>query len=322
MTEKRIKYAIDKETGNPCLAEYSERVKKDKGKRSFECPNCNKEVVLNKGEQKIHYFSHKPMNEDTNKCDFYENYFNPNICFYSKNKRQYDDLLSRKTALILQSILKGELQGNFKIDFVECCDGEQGCKNVYYLDMSYNKMNTDYVLEYKYTNKDGLKMKFDLAKITDGELEAVFEIKDTHPTNEENRLGINCVWLDISAYDLIKLENYTTIQSSELIELTIYSTRKFWKCEICRSKHEAELKRLHLINCENERIKEAELEKQNYISQLKEAIKNNNTCNKCRIQNVITLTEKGLFCKNCKKYCNCEVCSKFFNNRNKNCLIK
>jgi len=213
------------------------------------------------------------------------------------------------------------LQGNFKINFVECCDGEKGCKSVNYVDLSNNKSTTDYVLEYKYTNKNGLKMKFDLAKITEGELEAVFEIKDTHPTNEENRLGINCVWFDISAYDLIKLENYITFQSSELIELTIYSTRQFWKCEICRLKHEAELKRLHLINRENERIKEAELEKQNYISQLKEAIKYNNTCNNCTISNIITLTQKGLYCRNCK-YCDCEKCSKFFDNRNKYCFLK
>lgn len=231
--QEHIKYAIDKKTLKPCLAEYSERVNKNFGNREWTCPVCNHDVGIRKGELKVHHFYHLTKN---NECSFYD--LNAQNKTSPKTKKKYNDILSRMSAIFLKDLLSNN---SFNKIIVESCDGEKGCNKVLYFDSSYNTTNTEYILEYDWINKNGERMRFDLARLDDGFLKRVYEIKDSHSTDELKRLNLPCEWFEFSAKELLLLQSHIENGLKTDNEIMLKSKRKYWKCSSCEDTHQTKI---------------------------------------------------------------------------------
>ena len=191
--------AINKHTGEyvyPKIANKNDE---------YICPECNKDLILVKGEIRVHHFRHKV--DTKTPCNHY-------------NKPTETQI--HKDAKIL---LKTLLERKIPISFIrKCC----ACNGDDKLKPPDEIKDTSFVkLEHRF-EFNGTKIA-DVACINDGKLCCIFEICNTHKTCNENRPE---PWFEIDAGTLI-----TTANDASSNSLEVPCVRRQMICNKCRENY-------------------------------------------------------------------------------------
>lgn len=186
----------------------------------YQCPDCNKTVILRKGEINRPHFSHKKESG----CTYYE----------KPNESQI-----HKDAKMLTKIL---IEQN-KLEVYKKCEECKKCHNIHIPEFDEKKR---VILEHnfkfdKYEQKedeDGELKIADVALLDENKIEYIFEIFNTHITEEGNRPE---PWCEINAINLLKQD----VNNDKKIK--VECCRSF-TCDNCLEKKFNELDKLHLNN--------------------------------------------------------------------------
>jgi len=223
MTTHLLMGALNKTTK---LYEYPKIASKE---NKYICPDCEKDVILRKGDIRIHHFAHF---KDENPCNYYNNPGESQI--HKDAKFLFKSLLENKKIIYF----------NRKCNKCSCCSDEFLIKD--YTDKSI------ILNEYRFLFNDKYKIA-DVAYLEDNKLKYIFEICYKHRTSSENRPE---PWFEIDAESLIKDIN---TNSSDKISIKCIRNKTCEKCilmEVFREK----------IKKENEDKKKLEdLEKQRLL---------------------------------------------------------
>ena len=114
------------------------------------CPGCEKDVILVKGEKRVHHFRHKA---DSNPCNLYNHPGESQIHKYAK--------------LTLKHLIEEK-----KIKFTREC---VGCNEVCEIIFPEIIEDSRITLEHRFTYKENLRIA-DVAHIINGEIKAIFEV--------------------------------------------------------------------------------------------------------------------------------------------------
>lgn len=175
-------------------------------KDEYVCPDCNKDLILCKGEFRVHHFRHKVVN--LNPCCHYNNPTESQI---------------HKDAKIL---LKNLLERKIPISFTrECCS----CKIVEEFEIPEMTESSTIRMEYGFQYNDRQQIA-DVAYLDNREIFALFEICHTHKTRSEKRPE---PWFEIDAEKLIRLANDDSLTSLEI------SCIRCEKCDECNERENA-----------------------------------------------------------------------------------
>ena len=165
------------------------------------CPECNKDLILVKGEVRVHHFRHKV--DTKTPCNHY-------------NKPTETQI--HKDAKIL---LKTLLERKIPISFIrKCCE----CTGHSIWKLPEIKDNSVIKLEHRF-EFNGPKIA-DVAWLNDDKLYCIFEICNTHKTRNENRPE---PWFEIDAETLI-----TNANDDSLTLLEVHCIRRQIICGKCR----------------------------------------------------------------------------------------
>jgi hypothetical protein len=142
------------------------------------CPDCKRDLVLCKGEQRIDYFRH--YNEKVNPCNLYNN--------------PSESQIHKDGKMLLKKLLETE-----KLNFIRKC---KCCKNKIILEIPEIKGDTIIELEKTfiyYGKKIG-----DVVQLDNNNISCIYEIYYTHKTEEKNRPE---PWFELDAIKLINKAN-------------------------------------------------------------------------------------------------------------------
>lgn len=168
-------------------------------KEKYICPDCNKDLILCKGEIKSHHFRHKVDNN--NPC----NYFN----------HPTESQIHKDAKFLLKKIL----ETNIPIELKRKC---YSCKKTEEFEIPPITESSIIELEYRF-DYNGLKIA-DVAYIDNKQIIGIFEICNTHKTCSENRPE---PWFEIDAKTLIKNANNHCLNSLQI------DCIRCEKCENC-----------------------------------------------------------------------------------------
>jgi hypothetical protein len=158
-------------------------------KDEYICPDCNKDLILCKGEIRVPHFRHKV--DSVNPCHHYSNPSESQI---------------HKDAKIL---LKNLLERKIPISFTrECCS----CKKIEEFDIPEMTEYSTISMEYGFQYNGSLQIA-DVAYLDNGEIFALFEIYYTHKTRSEKRPE---PWFEINSEKLIRLANDDSLTSLQV----------------------------------------------------------------------------------------------------------
>jgi len=187
--------AINKLTGEYVYPKIANK------KDEYICPECNKDLILVKGEIRVHHFRHKV--DTKTPCNHY-------------NKPTETQI--HKDAKIL---LKTLLERKIPISFIrKCCE----CASDSIWKLPEIKDNSFIKLEHRF-EFNGQKIA-DVAWLNDDKLYCIFEICNTHKTRNENRPE---PWFEIDAETLI-----TNANDDSLTLLEVSCIRRQIICGKCR----------------------------------------------------------------------------------------
>lgn len=173
--------AINKTTGAYVYAKIANK------KDEYICPECDKDLILCRGEIRIPHFRHNI--DSVNPCHHYS----------SPNESQ----IHKDAKLLMKSLLENKVSVSF---IRRCC----GCNQNEEFEIPEITESSTIQLEYRFEYK-GTKIA-DVAYIDDGDILCIFEICNTNKTRGENRPE---PWFEIDATTLIKIandNNLTTLQ--------------------------------------------------------------------------------------------------------------
>ncbi len=183
------------------------------------CPECNRDLILVKGNQRIHHFRHKI--NTTTPCMHYDN--------------PGESQIHKDAKLLLKTLIENNMQINI-YRRCECCTDTETFEIPNY-DINTSKI----ILEYRF-DYNGLKIA-DIAYLDNNEIVCIFEICHTHATKANDRPE---PWFEIDATTLLleanKHNSRETLVSREVEslilpnKLDILCIRKE-KCEKCVKKH-------------------------------------------------------------------------------------
>lgn len=174
--------AINKHTGEYVYPKIANK------KDEYVCPECNKDLIICKGEIKVHHFRHKV--DSVNPCNHYNN---PGESQIHKDAKQ---------------LLKSLLERKIPISFVREC---ASCKKNETFEIPEVSETSKILLEHRF-EFNGPKIA-DVVYIDNNELVCVFEICNTHKTCSENRPE---PWFEINALTLIKTANDTCLSQIQI----------------------------------------------------------------------------------------------------------
>jgi len=153
------------------------------------CPDCNKDLVLKKGSVRIHHFAHF---KDDNPCNYYN--------------KPSESQIHKDAKMLLKSLLDKKIP----ISLIRKCP-DKTCTNQKCEQYKIPEITdtSKIIIEHRF-NYNGLKIA-DVAYIDNGEIVYIFEICNTHKTEEINRPE---PWFEIDAIKFINSvnDNNTTIQ--------------------------------------------------------------------------------------------------------------
>jgi hypothetical protein len=181
--------------------------KKDK----YICPDCEKDLIVCKGEIRADHFRHKV---DTIKpCNYYNNPTESQI--HKDAKLLMKTLLDKKTKIIFER---------------NCCS----CKYIEEINITEISETSKIELEHRF-EYNGLKIA-DIAHIDNGEIKEIFEIFNSHKTQSENRPE---PWFEIDALTLINLVNESNNEVCREIKIPCIRCKK---CILCKVKENIKLR--------------------------------------------------------------------------------
>jgi hypothetical protein len=195
------------------------------------CPECKYEVILKKGNIKAHHFAHKTIKT----CNYYTPSTETDLHIQAKYRMKHK-LLKKYPITIYRECYGCGFEEDFNIEYTSTTIPEVEYK--FHIDNCNNYKSADVALiDIDLNEKNGKKIKY------------IFEIFNTHKTDEINRCGI---WFDLSAENIIN----TPIHNNRY---------RCWRpvsdCKYCEKKREE--KRLRRIREEQEieqrRIREEQL---------------------------------------------------------------
>ena len=149
--------------------------KKDK----YHCPECKKELILIKGEIRVHHFRHK---KDENPC------------------RHYSHPTESQVHKDAKKLLKSLLENKIPIQFTRSC---VCCRKNQEYEIPEIGESSVIQLEHRFEHDNGVKIA-DVGYLDNGEIVCIFEIYNTHKTRSEDRPE---PWFEIDAETLINLAN-------------------------------------------------------------------------------------------------------------------
>lgn len=188
--------AINKTTGAYVYAKIANK------KDEYICPECDKDLILCRGEIRIPHFRHKI--DSVNPCHYYS----------SPNESQ----IHKDAKLLMKSLLENKVSVSF---IRRCC----GCNQNEEFEIPEITESSTIQLEYRFEYK-GTKIA-DVAYIDDGDILCIFEIYNTHKTRSENRPE---PWFEIEAMSLINMTNDNNLTSFRIPCI------RCEKCDICIEK--------------------------------------------------------------------------------------
>jgi hypothetical protein len=161
--------AINKSTGEYVYPKIANK------KDEYVCPECDKDLILCKGEIRVHHFRHKV--DSVNPCNHYNN---PGEAQIHKDAK-----------LLMKSLLERKIP----ISFVRNC---ASCKKNEEFEIPEISETSKILLEHRF-EFNGPKTA-DVAYTDNNELVCIFEICNMHKTSSENRPE---PWFEITALTLI-----------------------------------------------------------------------------------------------------------------------
>jgi len=152
------------------------------------CPDCNKDLILKKGTKRVHHFAHY---SDIDPCNYY-------------NKPTESQI--HKDAKFL---LKWLLEKKVSITFTRKCNREGEIDEFTIPVITETSLIK---LEHRFNYNNALKIA-DVAYLNNNEVAYIFEICNTHKTNEDDRPE---PWFEIDALKLVMTVNQIMTQPTEL----------------------------------------------------------------------------------------------------------
>ena len=144
----------------------------------YECPECNRELILRQGNIRIHHFAHLTAIDPCN-------YFT----------KPTESAIHKNAKLLLKQLL----ETNIGVSFVRKC---KCCEKTELYEIPERDVNSNIYIEYRF-DYNGLKIA-DVAFIENNEIICLFEIYNTHKTDKANRPE---PWFEINASALITQVN-------------------------------------------------------------------------------------------------------------------
>jgi uncharacterized protein YkuJ len=171
----------------------------------YVCPECNRDLILCKGEKRIHHYRHKT--DSAIPCNHYSNPGEAQI--HKDAKRLIKSMLERKIPFsIVRKCVSCETSEEFDIPTVD--------------------ENSKIILEYRF-DYNGLKIA-DVAYIENDEIVCIFEICNTHKTCSEDRPE---PWFEIDASTLIEA---VSNNNDTVLKIPCIRCEKCDNCKLSNSK--------------------------------------------------------------------------------------
>lgn len=209
----------------------------------YSCPDCKKNVILKKGNIKIHHFAH---HKSENPCSYYNN--------------PGESQIHKDAKLLLKTLLENKRSICFKRN-CDTCSETKLFNTIEYTDKSKT------ILEHPFKYNNSSKQA-DVALLNDNNIAYIFEICYKHKTLEENRPE---PWFEIDAEALQKNKD---ILNTENTNIGIVCLRKY-KCNKCivreKTLEDERKRRLELEETEKKRRLELEKAERKRILDLEEA---------------------------------------------------
>lgn len=257
--------AINKTTN---LYEYPKIAQKT---NKYMCPECNRDLILKKGTQKVHHFAHYASNTP---CMYYD--------------RPSESQIHKDAKLALKTVLNNRTD----ISFIRTCNH---CNNVITVDMNAYTEDMNIIVEYPFKYND--KQQYaDLAIINNGQIGYIFEICYRHKTSPDRRPE---PWVEIDAESFIKLINKNDTNSDGLF---VDCIRK-QECDECIEKEREERRRYEI----ERKIKE---EKEQYRIDQKRKFEEYHKHRQMKQDEILKkVREETKRCIKCKSFERCKKCS-------------
>jgi hypothetical protein len=182
-------------------------------KIKYSCPECKKDVLVRKGNKRIHHFAHYKSNSP---CEYYNN--------------PGESAIHKEAKLLLKTILNERRKLNIQRYCVKCNDSINVLTDC---DLYTNVSNA--IIEYSFLFNNSQK-KADVALLNDKEIKIIFEICYRNKTYEENRPE---PWVEFKAEELIN-----TINKEEQTNTLNLICIRSYKCGNCilNEKYEQKLR--------------------------------------------------------------------------------
>jgi uncharacterized protein YkuJ len=170
-------------------------------KDEYICPECNKDLILVKGEVRVHHFRHKV--DTKTPCNHYN--------------KPTETQIHKDAKILLKTLLERKIPISFIRNCCECTG-----RSIWKLP----EMNDTSIIKLEHRFEfNGTKIA-DVAWINDDKLYCIFEICNTHKTRNENRPE---PWFEIDAETLI-----TNANDDSLTLLEVPCIRRQIICSKCR----------------------------------------------------------------------------------------
>jgi|694.fasta_scaffold05342_14 uncharacterized protein YkuJ len=173
----------------------------------YKCPECNKLLLLRKGKIRKPHFAHY---KDDNPCNYYNN--------------PGETQIHKDAKMLLKTLFENKNQITIERECNEC-------KEKHEFDFEEMTETSSIKLEYRF-DYNGTKIA-DVAYIDDSEIVCLFEICNTHKTNEQSRPE---PWFEINAETLIETVNNNT--NNNVIRI---KCDRDVKCDKCSEKEKLKI---------------------------------------------------------------------------------
>lgn len=193
--------AINKLTGEYVYPKIANK------KDEYICPECNKDLILVRGEIRVHHFRHKV--DSINPCHHYS--------------KPTESQIHKDAKMLMKTLLENKTH----IQFIREC---LSCKISCEINLPEITEGSTIILEHRFNYDDELRIA-DVAHTLNGEIKGIYEICHTHKTCSENRPE---PWVEIDANSLLTLVNTNNEP------LIINCVRKCKECEYYKNLSELE----------------------------------------------------------------------------------
>lgn len=189
-------------------------------KIKYICPHCEKDVLVRKGNIRIHHFAHCKSDSP---CEYYNN--------------PGESEIHKEAKLLLKTILNEKRKLNIQRKCVKCDDLKEVLT-----DFNLYTTTSNVILEFPFIFNNSQK-KADVALLNDERINVIFEICYKNKTCEENRPE---PWIEFKAAEFINLVNQQ--EKNDILNLICIRHYKCGNCilneEYEKKKREEELEKL------------------------------------------------------------------------------